>query len=218
MLVAASTTLFAGCFGHAPTPMATVQFGPAREFFAQRVISMPAYCAPADASCDNDYLRAVDAQVRMELEFHGHTVVDAESLNAGTTAYTQRVGKKSTITPYSTPGATEPSKSTDTTQTKQLFADATPEVQQSVLDGLMIDGWLTSRVDMSSITGATHTRHIQVTIKLSRRQDDSAIWTSRCDVISGLHLTQAVAMSRTTECALQSLYDAMQRTTPQGPR
>ncbi len=212
VFAAVSVGLFAGCFGHAPTPLARVQFGPAREFFAHRVIALPSTCVPAGSMCDADYLRAVDAQLRMELEFHGHTVIDSESLNVRTVAFTQKVTKDSFE--YSNGDATA-TKTVETTVAKQLFADATPEIQQSVLDDLMIDGWVTSQIVISPITSGNNTRALQVNVDFSRRHDAAKIWTSRCAVASGLHLSQAVAMSRTMQCALESVYDAMQRTQPQ---
>jgi hypothetical protein len=203
----------AGCFGHAPTPLARVQFGPAREFFAQRVIALPSTCLPAGSMCDVDYLRAVDAQLRMELEFHGHTVIDSESLNVRPVAFTQKVTKNSFTSSVGDETAT---KTVETTVAKQLFADASPEIQKSVLDDLMIDGWVTSQIVISGLTSINNTRALQVNVEFSRRQDAVKIWTSRCEVVSGLHLSQAVAMSRTMQCALESVYDAMQRTQPRG--
>ncbi len=211
--LAVSATTLAGCFGHAPTPLARVQFGPAREFFAQRVIALPSTCVPAGSMCDADYLRAVDAQLRMELEFHGHTVIDSESLNVRTVAFTQKVTKDSFENSF---GDTTATKTVETSVAKQLFVDAAPEIQVAVLNDLMIDGWVTSQIVISGITSVNNTRALQVNIDFSRRQDAVKIWTSRCEVVSGLHLSQAVAMSRTMQCALESVYNAMQRTQPRG--
>lgn len=90
--------------------------------------------------CDVDYLRAVDAQLRIELEFHGRTVVDSESLNVRTVAFTQKVTKDSFENSF---GDTSATKTVETSVAKQLFVDAAPEIQVAVLNDLMIDGWVT---------------------------------------------------------------------------
>lgn len=179
------------------------------------MIALATTCLPAGSLCDADYLRAVDAQLRMELEFHGHTVIDSESLNVRTVAFSQKVTKDSLQTSFRDKIATT---SVETTVAKQLFADASPEIQTSVLDDLMIDGWVTSAMVMSGVTSVNNTRHLQVSVEFTRRHDAAKIWSSRCEVVSGLHLSQAVAMSRTMQCALESVYDAMQRTQPQVTR
>lgn len=64
------------------TPQAEVRRGSDHKPGPRRVVVLPPNCSSVDGACEDDYAIGVSGIVKSELEFAGHSVIDAETLVA----------------------------------------------------------------------------------------------------------------------------------------
>lgn len=199
----ALAALAVGACSLSPThPLARVRKGPAFARPPGRILALPARCAPeTDEVCRHAYARAVEGAARMSLELDGYTLVDSELINLHMRRRRERLRENLAGLAALSPVVELSGGLT--------WADATEEERRALVRDLRVDGFLAADIAIGPMHGMNGQQTIQVRLSVTRVGGLERVWTSRCAIDTGTHVTlyHSVdqAVDRATRCALESV-------------
>lgn len=172
--VLATGLLLAGCI-HVPEPTAELrQLSEAPQ--TMRIVVFPPKCQQDDGACELVDLSGLQASLRSELEFDGHTLIDGVSLVAEARS---REEASSELRLFGERIAETESLG----QKGALFDDLPPAARRALLTEARADGVLRTSVILSPPdpqSGVSKYRLITAQARLGLGEDEAPAWTVRC--------------------------------------
>lgn len=190
-LLCALSCLTTACIG---APRGELKRGAVESKGPQRMLLAPPTCASPDGVCDEEYLENIYGLLQSELEFEGHSVVDAHSLvlsartreesSAELRLFGERMASAETLS-----------------QRGAMYLDLPPAQRRELLRQANAQGIVTARIQISARDSAR--REVTVTLRYGVGEDGEGLaWTSRCEWAANINPSLERAVDETSRCAI----------------
>ena len=177
------------------------------------LVAVPVSCEALGPACTPAQEAAVRTATRMELEFAGFHVVDAETLNNELSWRQETTTEVDPVTSPANPtGAVRARPPGDLPEDPPALSEKTggftalpPEQQRAFLLESGVQGVLSVSISLGPLQGLIFPhRDATIAITMTRVNDGALAWYSRCHVDTGKFHTEELALELATRCALES--------------
>jgi len=143
---------------------------------SMRIVLFPPSCTQDDGVCEDVDLSSLNALLRTELEFDGHTIVDGVTL---VNQARSRAEQDIALTRF----GEQLAGLSSVAQQGSLFDDLPPAARRALLTEARADAVLRSTVAFGPVdpnSGVSRYRQITVQTRLGLGEDEAPAWVARC--------------------------------------